>query len=779
MKQSDKFKIREILDLLIEFVYLATVFLIPLYFSFFFTAYNIFELSKSSLFRILVWLLFFLTVSKILLYPSSKIFNYFRHKNFLANAKKYYLIPFIFIVGLGFSLIFSSNFALSFYGSYDRQAGYLNFLFYFLWFILLVYNIKTINNRISLNSPKDTIRKRINRLLIVVVISSFLVALYGILQILGIDFLSWPEDPLFTRRTISTFGQPNFLASWLLLVIPLSVYFIIEKKKLILKFLFFLVLLAELSCLFFTASRGGIVALGVSIIAFIIYLIFFLNLNKSRKMIIIFSLLLLLFSSIWGINRFLPGRFSGLFDLQKGSMAARVNFYGAAVDAIKVHPLFGYGIENSSEVFISYYQSDWGIYGDVGATTDKAHNIILDIILATGFFGLIIFTILYYYFFKLSFENIRRRKDLNLSLALGLGVLAYLSSLLFSFAIVGGEIYFWLFLAIIVLLNNDFETTEDLDFKSAGAEIRNVYQVVAKAIIFLIFSALAVWGINYEFRAMIADHYFNDLYYALAEEQYFTVFTLNNYLDAEKPNPVAQNYYERFLAYKLSDFYPPIFVVTEKRATRDKLIELDGKLAAQGYENLFVKGKINSVLGNYSRAEGYFLQVAAETPHWPKTYIELGKTYAREKKTKEAIINYNLALANLPDINDERLEGSHKKVVSLYLKTIYSALADIYFSSDNYAEAEKYYQKAYTADVNDSSLLKKIADTYYKRNNLEKALEYNIRGAKRNPDDYNWFLAIATVYKESGNKKLASEYLEQAIKLAPDQDWLLKLRSEY
>lgn len=779
MKAMIKFKIREILDLLIEFVYLATIFIIPLYFSYFFTAYNIFELSKLSVFRILVWLLLFLTVCKIFLYSSTSIINYLRSREFLSYFKKYFLLPLIFIAGLGLTLFFSLNLPLSFYGSYDRQAGYSSFLFYFLWFILLVYNIKTINNRTSAKSPQDTVGNKIDRLLVVVVISSFLVSLYGILQILGIDFLTWPEDPLFTKRTLSTFGQPNFLASWLLLVIPVSVYFIYKRKKLISKFLFFLVLLAEISCLFFTTSRGGIVALAVAIIAYCIYLFFFLNFSKLKKIIIVSSLFLFLLAGIFGVNLLLPGRFNSLFDLRTGSMAARVNFYTASVDAIKFRPVFGYGIENSGEVFIKYYQPDWGIYGDVAATTDKAHNLILDIILATGFFGLIIFLVLYYHFFRLAFTNLRKKKNRNLSLALALGVLAYLSSLLFSFTIVGAEVYFWLYLALIILLNSDLENKGEGDVNFLMDGNKNIFLTIIKGLVFLIFSFSVAKGINFEFRTITADHYFNDLYYALAQEQYFTAFTLEDYINAERPNPIMQTYYDRFLGDKLSDFYPSIITVSEKRTTHDKLVELDNKLAAKGYENLFVKAKINSALGNYSKAEEYFYQVAAETPHWPKTYIELGKAFARENNVKEAIINYQLALDNLPDINDPRLEGSHKKVVQTYLRVIYTEIGNLYFSSENYLEAENYYQKAYASEISDSTLLKKIADTYYKRHDFTKALEYNERGASRNPDDYNWYLAIATIYKESANKKLASEYLERAIKLAPDQDWLLKLRSEY
>lgn len=773
MKNDSKFKFSELLDLIIEFIYLAVIFIVPLYFSYLFPTYNIFELSKLVVFKSLVWLLLFLTVTKIIFFPPQNCF---------AWLKKYGLIPLIFIVGLGITLFFSINQTQSFFGSYNRQAGYLSFLFYFLWFILLISNLFTIDNRADRKKPKESLEKKIDRILLTATFSGFLVALYGILQIIGIDFLVWPEDPLLTRRALSSFGQPNFLASWLLLVIPLSAYLIFKFKQTLLKFLFSLILLAQLACLFFTSSRGGLVALVLTIFLYIIYLIFFGKARAIKKVAISLGLLSLIAISLLGLNYFLPGRVTGIFDMSSGSLAARINFFQAASDAIIKKPLFGYGIENGGEVFIRYYQSDWGVFGDVSSTTDKAHNLVLDIILTTGYWGLVCFSLLYYFFFRLSFENIVQKKMKAQSLALLLGGAAYLFSLMFSFSIVAGEIYFWLFLGLLIVINFKANKNEESLIVVSNNKIKTVrnkiYSFFSRIVLFILFFVVT-WGIYYEFRVLVADYYFNQFYYTLGRKEYFTAFTLFDYVAQEKANPVNQEYYYYFLADKLSDFYPEVRELSVLKVAREKLLEADQGLSPINYENIYVKAKVNSTLGNYPLAEEYFRELNRRAPYWPTTYVELGRLFTRENKFKEAITNYQFALDTLPNINDARLNEAHKKIVKLFSKVIYRELGDIYFSQLNYEVAEKNYQLAYLADVNDFTLFKQIADTYYQRGDLNEALKYNERGARRSPADYNWAFSMATLYKEMGNKEKAAAFLENAIKLAPEEKWLVDLKGQY
>jgi len=628
MKHESKLRSQKIIDLLIEFSYLAIIFLVPLYFSVSLPTYNIFELSKLFIFKILVYLMLFLTVLKVVFYRSDFFLGNKSFFGFYSDFKKYYLVPLIFIIGLGFTLFFSANPWQSFFGSYDRQAGYLSYLYYILWLFLLVFNLKTIDNHRDNDREKESLTTKLNHIFVAASFSGFLVSIYGILQILGIDFLAWPEDPLFTRRTFSTLGQPNFLASWLLLVIPLSVYLIYKNRKFLIKFFYGLVLFSELICLFFTASRGAMLALILVGIVFIIYLAVSSKIENKNKFKL-FSVLFIFFIlavSIFSFNN--PGRLKSLLDINKGSMAARVDYYSAAVKAIGQKPFFGYGLDNGAQAFFPYYQSSWSISAKVGTITDRAHNLILDILINGGFFALVLFGLFYFHFFRLVIKNISNKKYRDQSLAIFLGSAAYIISLFFNFSLVATEIYFFMFFAVVLAIESKTEDEPGL----LGDEGGNLSQIsfLSLLVAVAIFCSIGL-GISYEFRVLKADYYFQALYYNIVNKQYFTSFTLFDYVNQEKTNSINQNYYDRVFADLMSNDYPGLDDILAKKLIEKKLADLNKKLPVHNYQDLLIKGKLETFFGSEIEAEKYFKQISLLNPDWPETYVRLGDLFSKKK----------------------------------------------------------------------------------------------------------------------------------------------------
>ncbi len=779
---------REILDLLIETTYLAAIFLVPLWFAYLFPTYNIFEFNKLIIFEILVWLLFLFTALKLIFFSS--------HLSFAPGEfpRKYWLWPLVFIAGLSLTLLSSDNPLLSFYGTMERQAGLVSYLFYFGWFILVSFNILTVDNHLP-RGADDKIKK-IKRVAATAAIAASLVAIYGILQILNIDFLSWPESAFLTQRTFSTLGQPNFLASWLLLIIPLSLYLGFSARRYLIKFFCFLAAAIQVICLVLTGSRGGLLALFFAGALYLVYLFAVVAWPRRRKFFLGLVFVFLMVISLIAANNIWPGRISGIFDYRSGSVAARANFYSAAADSIKTRPLFGYGLESGQEIFIKYYEPDWAISGDVGQSADRTHNLILDIILGVGFYGLILFALLYYFFFALAGDNIKKKRQPALSLALSLGAAAYLFSLLFSFTIISGEIYFWLFLALLAVINHEADDTagqpdriglvarlfrpirERSLFKKRWVLPKKVrfFVKVAAALALVI---LTFWRISLVFQSLMADYYFNKIYFTLAKPDYFTALTLDGYLKEQKINPINQAAYDSFWGEKLSEFYPSIDELAVKSAAAEKLEEVNRSLPGNGHENLLVKAKINNALGRYQLAQFYLDRVIAITPRWPLVYLEQGKLSVNQNDFKSALVAYNLALLNLPSVEDNRLNDPHRDLIRRYRYFIYYKIGDIYEREKNYGAAEKYFRLAYGSDPSDFVLLKRIADTYYRRGDLTKAIDYTKHGLARNPWDYKWSVALASLYYESGDKPSALKYLERALILAPDNEEAKSLLLEY
>ena len=187
----------------------------PLAFAIFSRNNNVFELNKIICFKVLIIFFLGLTLIKIIINGWEK---YFSTKKFFLH---YLLVPSIFLAYWGLNTLLAPDKFTSFFGLYDRIEGYESYLYYFLWFILLLYNLLT--------TPE--LKLGLKRLLMTITGAGVLVALYGILQIMAIDFVIWAEPPFLTGRITSTLGQPNYVGSYLILILPLAYYLFIKARN--------------------------------------------------------------------------------------------------------------------------------------------------------------------------------------------------------------------------------------------------------------------------------------------------------------------------------------------------------------------------------------------------------------------------------------------------------------------------------------------------------------------------------------------------------------------
>jgi putative inorganic carbon (HCO3(-)) transporter len=765
-----------ILDLLIEVIYLVTIFLIPLWFSYWFPTYNIFAFNKLIVFKILAILLLLVTSLKIIFFPptfSRSPWHFF---------KKYWLIPTIFIIGLSLTMFSSIDPIRSFYGTVERQAGLSSYLYYFLWFVLVSFNVLTISNSRSSEYRERNVLVR--RIVIVAALSGLLVALYGALQFVNIDFLTWPEPAYLTQRAFSSLGQPDFLASWLLLIIPLSAYLFLTSRHFFKKFFWLLALGIQSMALFMTGSRGGVIALLAMIGIFLVYSLGTSAWTSRKKYLAIFIFLLVSLGALGILDYSSHGRVRQLMNINNGSLGARVNLYESAANAISERPWLGYGLESGQDIFIKYYTPDWGIYGDVGQSADRAHNLFLDILLIAGAWGLILYSGLYYFVFNLIRDNLKNNRSDKLSVALACGLAGYLFSLLFSFSFVSGETYFWLFLALLVAINflgNPAAAPQTVSVaNSFSFSPRGRWKIFIIIIFSLALALLSFEQINRAFRELAADYYFEQAYNSPDYSHYDYVIRLANYWpQIQDTNPVNRDSYNYYLADKLSEDYINLKNPAVMNLARAELRTLDQALPAQGYLNLMAKAQINTILHNFLPAQRYLSSVFALTPDWPPVYIAQGELAQAQEDQVNALWAYYYAAFNLPDVNDSRLNDQHGHVVRYYYYLIDNKIGDIYQQKKDYKAAQKYYQAAYQNNPADFSLLKKIADTYYLRGDLLAPIGYNQHGLKRNPTNYKWPLALAVLFHELGNNKQALNYINQALRLAPDNQQLQKLKGEY
>jgi len=752
---------KEILERLSEAVILAAVFFVPLWFAYLFPTYNIFELNKAVLFRILVWLLFFLTSVKMVFYPP--------HFGVPARVffRRYWLIPTVLMVGLSLLLLASGDPVRSFYGTIERQQGLISYFFYFLWFILL-----------SLNLAEDKEGKKLRRLAGAAALSATVVSVYGILQVLGIDFLNWPYEPYLTRRTFSTLGQPNFLASWLLVVTPLSLYLYSTVRPALLKAAWAFAFILQLACLFLTGSRGGFLSLLLVMVAAIIFRLSTASWTRAKKWAVAGISLVAIILAVVALDWVSGGRIRELRNLNYGSSGARVNLYRAAADAWQERPWFGYGLENGENVFIRYYEPDWGIHGDVGQTADRAHNLFLDQLLSGGIFGLLLFLVFIIFFFRLGLQTWRAKRQPVLIMAILAGAAGYYFSLLVSFTIVSGEVYLWSFLALLIAVDMKRYDEPESWPKVAPVAITPPRGRVGIWLV-LIFLILSVLGIRREARLVVADYYFQKIYITLATKDYFTALVLDGYLREQRVNPVYQESYDLFWSEALGEFYPTITELSARQVVREKLAAIDETLTLRSHRHWLAKARVNRLLGNFSAAQGYLDGLIEITPGWPPAYSEKGELAATQGDWEVAAVAFQAVLDRLPALDDQRLNDEHRLDVAYSRYLAFKRLGDIRFEQGDLVAAAENYESAYLSNPADFTLLKKIGDTFYLRDDLAAAIRYNEHGLARSPADYVWLKALAVLHYEIGDQEEAIRYLELALRLAPEDRELQELRELY
>lgn len=184
------------------------------------------------------------------------------------------------------------------------------------------------------------------------------------------------------RMTVSVLGKkqdPNGLSAIFLSGVFYSLYNAIEVKKFRIPYL--IAFLIQSIAVFYTGSRGGLVAYAVALLVFIV-----IKIPSKRKIPAVLGTLGLVVASYFVLQLVLPGNlFDRLFDFSEyfssGGMG-RVEIWTAALEGLKKSPLIGYGITN----YIYYFLQ---VLGNGVAM----HNTFLCVAFDVGLIGFVLFII--------------------------------------------------------------------------------------------------------------------------------------------------------------------------------------------------------------------------------------------------------------------------------------------------------------------------------------------------------------------------------------------------
>lgn len=265
------------------------------------------------------------------------------------------------------------NFQHSFFGNYFRLNGLITQVCFLILFLTsgLVFSHKLWRHQIAW----------------ALVFSSTSIAVLAIAQFVTLWFLGNDSQLLYDKRVISTFGQPNFLGSFLVMSLPFAWYLykgIHPHPSLRARFLSGVAIFIVILGIFSTLSRSAY--LGLAVLA----LIWGIKHYKLLLTGIVFSVLL--FSIMATVSPKLVYQQWSRFQIDfehKWTAENRISIAEKSTELIAKNPLFGVGLENFILVFPTILNE-----GDLGLkdiVVDSAHNIFLDLGVETGLIGLSLF----------------------------------------------------------------------------------------------------------------------------------------------------------------------------------------------------------------------------------------------------------------------------------------------------------------------------------------------------------------------------------------------------
>jgi O-antigen ligase len=219
-----------------------------------------------------------------------------------------------------------------------------------------------------------------------ILIGSGLVAAYGVGEYLS------PFDHNDIVRTASTMGDPNLLAAYLALTMPLAAARLLVGKR---RAWWAGLLALQGLCLIYTYSRAGWLAAACALAVLGIVQFWIAGrrrLAEGFAALLVIGLVALLVLSLLPPPGDAPHALQTLTSMFRWKGAtAQIRLYGwrASLDAIRARPLLGYGPATFGFVLERYLPPELAPFGGAAALGRRTHNVYLETAVESGLIGLV------------------------------------------------------------------------------------------------------------------------------------------------------------------------------------------------------------------------------------------------------------------------------------------------------------------------------------------------------------------------------------------------------
>ena len=293
--------------------------------------------------------------------------------------------------------------------------------------------------------------------------ASVLVSIIAVLEHFGINLTCglmgqglsscWVQD--VQNRVFSTLGQPNWLATWLIALIPLILYKILDSQNIKRIFLYFLSILL-FAALLFTKSRSAILGFIVADLIFWIFAFFIKRKSVIVPLIIsnlFFIFLFLIVSTPWNPTKIINSEKVQGPALETGgteSGTIRKIVWKGAFEIWLHYPILGSGPETFAFSYYQFRPVEHNLVSEWDFLYNKAHNEYLNTAATTGTLG-----ILSYLYLAVMIFLVFLKKPNLFSVSLAAGFSGILIANFFGFSTVSTQLQLFLFPALAITINNE------------------------------------------------------------------------------------------------------------------------------------------------------------------------------------------------------------------------------------------------------------------------------------------------------------------------------------
>lgn len=433
----------------------------------------------------------------------------------------------LFLISQTLSTFFSIDPHVSFWGYYSRfNGGLLSTITYIFLYYAFVSNFLGFQGA----SKEDTEKKISYRILFISLLSGVAVAIWGFTSHFGydltclifrgsLDVTCWTDAFQPTVRLFSTLGQPNWLAAYFSILIPITlsigIYKIasyieskgenhvsrilsyLKKKEFILTTSYLLLATLLFVEVLWTASQSGYLGLLSGLIIFAVgFFIFVFKKSSLKKLesktllgvfVLFFALSFFMgnpmanrfsFLSIYGFvnkpaeeqteSKNTPEETAAIPALEGGgsdSGKIRTIVWTGALEIFKRYPIFGSGVETFAYSYYKVKPVEHNTLSEWDYLYNKAHNEYLNYLSTTGIVGLGSYLLFIFWFLLYAFKKFIKEDDhftKLLQLGLASSFITILISNFFGFSVVMINLYLFMIPALFLGLstNNNGEFLE-------------------------------------------------------------------------------------------------------------------------------------------------------------------------------------------------------------------------------------------------------------------------------------------------------------------------------